>query len=165
LKWRLQRLWQKAIIGDAGRSERRLIEDLRSYVRPELTDTLTAVAQGKIDALMATAAAGDYAYGFGRALGFTHIVATPMNRPRSQPQTCGPHKLTAVTDYLTRHDWQHRPRVLFTDHPEDLPLIRACGTVYWFGSAANRATVMREAPGVQIKDGFSEPFNIALLAA
>jgi phosphoserine phosphatase len=155
LKWRLQKLWQAAIKGDNGASERDLVEELMGFVRPELTPLLKAVAAGEVEAVMATAAAGDYAYGLGKSLGFTHILATHPMRAITEPSNVGECKRQAVLDFIARNGWQDRPRILFTDHEDDLPLIRICDAVYWFGTESARAAVQRMVPETRLHAGFS----------
>lgn len=138
LKWRLQRLWQDAARGDAGAAERELVCHLVDFVRPELTSVLSAVADGRIEAVLATAAAADYAEGLGRMLGFRHILATPRQREEGSPSTVGVRKRDAVLHFLEKKGWADRPIVFFTDHAEDLPLILRSHTVYWFGKEEER---------------------------
>jgi phosphoserine phosphatase len=154
LKWRLQKLWQTATEGDGGVSERGFIEELKGYVRPELVPLLNAVAAGEVDAVMATAAAGDYAYGLGKSLGFTHVLATPPKRAATDPSNVGDRKRQAVLDFIASRGWQDRPRILFTDHEDDLPLIRICDAVYWFGTERARAAVQQMVPGIRLHAGF-----------
>jgi phosphoserine phosphatase len=154
LKWRLQQLWQAATVGDGGLSERGFVDELMGFVRPELVPLLNAVASGEVEAVMATAAAGDYAYGLGRTLGFTHILATPPRRAVTDPSNIGERKRQAVLDFIARQGWEDRPRILFTDHEDDLPLIRVCETVYWFGSDSGRAAIQRTVPGIRLHIGF-----------
>jgi phosphoserine phosphatase len=157
LKWRLQKLWQAATDGDGGVSERGFVEELMGYVRPELVPLLNAVAAGKVEAVMATAAAGDYAYGLGRSLGFTHVLATHPMRAAGDASNVGERKRQAVLEFLASRGWEgRRPRILFTDHEDDLPLIRICDTVYWFGTERSRAAVERMVPGTRLHAGFSD---------
>jgi phosphoserine phosphatase len=153
LKWRLQRLWQIASTGDGGALERNFIESLKRFVRPELTEILTAVANGQIDAVMATAAAADYAHGLGRSLGFHHILATPRIRNEGEPSNIGTHKRDAVLRFIDGRGWQNRLLVLFTDHDDDLPLIRVSQTVYWFGAESDRTALERKLPGISLRPG------------
>lgn len=132
-KWRLQQLWQQAIAGDGGVTERSFVQQLVAYVRPELADVLKAVGEDRVDAVLATAAAGDYALALGKTLGFRHVLATPPNRSASTPSTVGVHKRDAVLAFLAERGWLGRPITLFTDHEDDRPLIRISHTVYWFG--------------------------------
>jgi phosphoserine phosphatase len=154
LKWRLQQLWQAATAGDGGLSERGFVDELMGFVRPELVPLLHAVASGEVEAVMATAAAGDYAYGLGRTLGFTHILATSPMRAVTDPSNIGERKRQAVLDFIARQGWEDRPRILFTDHEDDLPLIRVCETVYWFGTDSARAVIERTVPGICLHTGF-----------
>jgi phosphoserine phosphatase len=138
LKWRLQRLWQDAARGDDGAAERDLAGRLARLIRPELAGVLAAVATGRIEAVLATAAAADYAEALGRSLGFRHVLATPRLREEGSPSTVGVRKRDAVLTYLERRGWGGRPIVFFTDHAEDLPLILRSHTVYWFGKEEER---------------------------
>lgn len=153
LKHYMQRLWQRAVRGDAGASEQRLAEELMAFVRPELVGILAAVAAGKVEAVMATAAAGDYAYCLGRRLGFKHILATPPVCDVAREENIGERKAAGVLKLIKERGWGRYTRVLFTDHRDDLPLARICHAVYWFGPAAERFAVERAAPGVRFAAG------------
>src|SRR5258708_2388202 len=99
-KWQLQQIWQEATRGDAGAAERQMIADLRRFVRPQFAPLLADVAAQRVDAVLATAAAGDYALGLGRALGFTHILATPAGRTEPVHDNTGRQKRDAVLALL-----------------------------------------------------------------
>jgi phosphoserine phosphatase len=159
LKWRLQKLWQAATDGDGGSSERDFVKELMVFVRPELASVLKAVAAGEVDAVLATAAAGDYAYGLGKSLGFTHILATHPMRAATEPSNVGERKRQAVLDFIAGRGWQDRPRILFTDHEDDLPLMRICETVYWFGSDGERKVIQGRVPGIRILPGLSATYD------
>ena len=154
LKWRLQRTWQAACAGDGGASEQEFAVSLLPYLRPELNGLLAAAADGRIDAVLATAAAGDYAYAFGRLLGFSHILATPRQREVGEPSNLGVCKRDAVIDFIFSQGWQDRALILFTDHCDDLPLIRICPTVFWFGSEEERRALSLILPGTALYAGF-----------
>ncbi len=153
LKWRLQKLWQATVAGDGGASERDFIGCLAPFVRPELTDILKAVAGGEIEAVLATAAAADYAQAFGKFLGFHHILATPMAREAGTPSNVGAVKRDAVRNFIVQRGWQERSLILFTDHRDDLPLIRLCPTVYWFGPEAERMALIPDLPKTSLRPG------------
>jgi len=138
LKWRLQRLWQDSVRGDGGAAEHDFAGRLARFIRPELAGVLAAVATGRIEAVLATAAAADYAEALGRSLGFRHVLATPRVREKGSPGTVGVRKRDAVLTYLERRGWGGRPILFFTDHAEDLPLILRSRIVYWFGKEAER---------------------------
>lgn len=153
LKWRLQGLWREATDGDGGASVAALNTRLYRHVRPELLSLLAAVGDGRIDAVLATAAVADYASDLGRLLGVPHVLATPATRARHVPSNVGTHKRDAVLEFLTRRGWQHRPRILFTDHEDDLPLIAVCGTVYWFGNEHDISDLAGRFPGTLLHPG------------
>lgn len=156
LKWRLQQLWRRAVAADGKTvpaAETALIDRLLSFVRPELSPVLAAVADGRMDGVLATAAVADYAHGFAHALALPHVLATPRERPVGTPSNVGPHKRDAVLGFLADRGWLERPLILFTDHEEDLPLIRVCGTVYWFGEEAERTALSALLPGTLFRPG------------
>jgi phosphoserine phosphatase len=151
-KWHLQQLWQGATGGNDMVAQR-FAERLIAHVRPEMGPVLTMVATGRIDAVMATAAPADYAQRLGRVLGFKHVIATRGTRPRGEPSNVGEQKRKAVLEFLARHGWHHRPRVVFTDHRDDLPLIGICRRVYWFGSEEDGRDIARAAYCESIRFG------------
>ena len=154
LKWRMQRIWRWATAGDGGAAERVFVSGLRRHVRPELTPLLAAIADGKVDAVMATAAVSDYAVSFGHSIGFSNILATPRLREAGEPSNVGVRKRDAVLDFIIEKGWQNRPLVLFTDHRDDLPLIRICPTVFWFGSEEERQQLDQMLPQTSLRSGF-----------
>jgi phosphoserine phosphatase len=138
LKRRLQHQWQRATEADEGAAERLFLDELDRFVRPSLRKLLAAIAAGEHDAVLATAAAGDYAEAFGARLGFRHVLATQRIRPAGELSNDGERKSAAVIDFLAQQGWHDRRLVLLTDHEDDLPLFRVCSTVYWFGREAPR---------------------------
>jgi phosphoserine phosphatase len=116
---------------------------LHRHLRPNLRPILGLVAGGQMDAIMATAAAAEYAVGFGLDLGFRHVLATPEH----EPMNIGPRKRERVHELLIRNAWQDRPLILFTDHIDDLPLMRDSRLVCWFGPPGNMAAARSQAPG------------------
>jgi len=160
LKRKLQALWQEATKGDGGASAQRLVQHLKTFVRPELSPVLGDIAAGKYDAIMATAAAADYADALGQSLGFQHVLSTPAQRTADARDNVGEQKRLSVLAAIGRQGWNERPRILFTDHADDLPLCGACQTVYWFGSATEMAKAASVTPGVRFQDGFSQKFRM-----
>ena len=132
----LQQQW-RAASGSSGASLMAPFEaQLLRHVRPNLASALACVAKQHIDGILATAAASDYALGLGRRLGFRHVLATAANRPAAEPGNSGTRKRDRVFAHLAAHDWRARPLILFTDHADDLPLMRESRMVYWFGAPA-----------------------------
>lgn len=131
----LQVAWQAATIGSdpdlTSCFEAKLLRRVRANLRP----CLDLVVERRLDAVLATAAAADYAEAFGRRLGFRHVLATRSGRAAGEPSNSGANKRQRVVEFLRDTGWCGRPLILFTDHIDDLPLIRACGVVCWFGSA------------------------------
>jgi phosphoserine phosphatase len=142
LKHRLRNLWRAATSGDRGEAERIFTGQLRTHIRPQFAPLLKAVMAGDVDAILATAAADEYAQGLGRSLGFRHILAT------TGPDNSGARKKDAVLRLLSERGWQDRPRILFTDHVDDLPLMRICEETVWFGSQAMRRRIEQTMPEI-----------------
>jgi phosphoserine phosphatase len=149
-KRRVQHRWQEATADDRGAAEQLLIGQLLRAVRPEMAPALAAIASGSIDAVLATAAAADYAEGLGRALGFTHVLATKRRRAPSEPSNAGIRKCETVMEFLAGRAWLERPRIVFTDHRDDLPLIGQCQTIIWFGAPRDRSALGRDLPHLRI---------------
>lgn len=164
LKWKLQRLWQQATEGDGGSAQQLLVAELQGLVRPEFRPLLARVAQGEYDAVLATAAAGDYAEDLGRVLGFVHILATPPGRAAREPDYTGRHKRHAVEDFLRSRNWQTRPLTLFTDHIDDLPLIRISRTTHWFGTPQMQRWLELQHPDLDLRSGLGDHDEHAFFA-
>jgi len=152
-KSRLHKLWLDAAGRDNHAGNRRLIGELRGFVREEFAEVLVAIATGKIDAVLATAAAHGYAYDLGISIGFSHVLATPLDESSMEEDNSGERKRESVFGFLDTQGWLSRPRVLFTDHADDLPLIRECQMVCWLGPAEEQASIEQKAPGVDIRRG------------
>jgi phosphoserine phosphatase len=135
----LQTVWQAAATDRAETMGSRFRTDLMQYVRPNLRSLLTMVAAGQVDAILATAALSDYAEGFGRELGFHHSLTTPADDDPTKFVNSGTRKRDRVLEFLKQRDWAGRPLILFTDHLNDLPLIRESSAVCWFGSREDLA--------------------------
>jgi len=137
-KGRLQTLWQRCTRGDQGRAVQGFLATLQPYLR---SDLLELVRAGRDDAVLATAAAGDYAVSLGARLGFAHVL----------PDNVGMQKRQSVLQFLVKQGWESRERVLFTDHEDDLPLMAVCQTVYWFGTAQEEARMRKMLPEVEVR--------------
>lgn len=147
---RLQQLWAQAIAGDGGASEQALHDDLVRDVRPVLRPVLERVADGRLDAVLATAAPAEYALGLGARLGFRAVVATPPWGSGDAGATRGGRKRDAVLARLADLGWQGRPLAVLTDHHDDLPLIRCSADTWWFGDPEGERAVRAAAPSTPI---------------
>lgn len=136
----LQAVWQEAATDRGGTMARRFRAILMQYVRPNVRSLLAMVAAGEVDAILATGALSDYAQEFGRKLGFRHILTTPADDDPTKFVNSGARKRDRVLGYLKERGWAGRPLILFTDHLDDLPLMRASSAVCWFGSQKDLVT-------------------------
>ncbi len=146
----LQAAWSRGCGEAATAAAARFSERLLRHVRPGLRPVLDRVARGEADAILATAAAEDYALPLGHALGFRHILATPSRRGEGEACNMGARKRDRVLDYVAARGWSGRRIVFFTDHIDDLPLIQASGAVCWFGTGAALREVRERAAGVPV---------------
>lgn len=133
------------------RSTARLESVLARRVRPSLWPLLDQVALGA-DAVLATAAAAEYAIPLGSRLGFRHVLATPSGRSPLELSNKGVRKRDRVLRFVHEQGWNGRRLLFFTDHPDDLPLIAASDTTLWFGTPAMLAAVERQARESHIVD-------------
>jgi phosphoserine phosphatase len=145
----LQRVWADVhgIVGDDSAATP-LVERLLAQVRPELRSLLDEVAAGRIDAVLTTAAAAEYAMPLARRLGFRHAIATPAGGRSEIADNVGETKRDRTLAYLEAQGWSARPRIFFTDHRDDLPLMRASTGLVWFGAEEDSAGLFRELAGV-----------------
>lgn len=134
---------------------------LMREVRPCLHELLRQVAEHEFDAVLATAAAFEYADGLARQLGFRHILATGPDYV--SPRNSGTTKRDRVMALLHAQNWQTRPRMLFTDHLDDLPLMRECDAVCWFGRDGTCPDGINLVPCLNLDaGGFKAAFDRAL---
>jgi hypothetical protein len=131
--WGLQNAWRCANRSRPNTSLQPFEAKLLQHVRPNMGLALELASSGRIDAVLATAAAEDYAASVGRRLGFRHVLATESGRRRGDPSNSGARKREQVLAFLAARGWDDRPIILFTDHIDDLPLMRDSRTVYWCG--------------------------------
>ncbi len=144
----LQKAWRTAAIGRGDMIARRFQANLLRRVRPNLQELLASVAAGDVDAVLATAALGDYATALGQELGFRHVLVTPDADTPGAFVNSGARKRDRVLAFLQERGWADRPLILFTDHLDDLPLIRKSAAVCWFGSREDLATADASAADV-----------------
>ncbi len=139
----LQQLWNASRAADGPHAQRLQLR-LRRLVRRNLAPVLRSVADGSVDAVLATAAAEDYALPLARHLGFRYVIAT--SRSADEPCNRGAHKYERVLAFLDTMGWADRPRIFFNDHMDDLPLMQGSQAVCWFGSRRKLAAARSAAP-------------------
>ena len=139
----LQRLWNETGATN-GRPADRLQARLERLVRGNMTLLLRDVAGGALDAVLATAAAAEYAEPLARELGFRYVLATSCDT--RHPTNRGTHKSERVLAFLDSMGWASRPRIFFNDHMDDLPLMQQSQAVCWFGRPRALAAARIAAP-------------------
>jgi phosphoserine phosphatase len=143
----VQRTWRDATGDHAEAMAAPFQAALLRQVRDNMQKLLAAVAQDHLDAVLATAAAADYADGLARMLGFQHALTTAFDDAPAARRNAGETKRDRVLALLRELDWHLRPILLFTDHGDDLPLIRRSSAVCWFGSMRTMTAAQDAVPG------------------
>jgi phosphoserine phosphatase len=146
---RLQALWCVVAAQPGTTIAEHLQARLMTLVRPNLAPVLRLVADDAMDGVLATAAAGNYAIPLGRALGFSLIITTGVDRPPDEPHNSGEHKRDRVLALLRDRGWLERPRIFFNDDLADLPMMRESQAVCWFGNDHALREAKSAAPGVR----------------
>ncbi len=146
-KRRFQLLWTRQ---NTPQAVVEMTESLYRYVRPNLKSLLELVAQNKTEAILATAAAGEYAQSLGSKLGFLHILTTPLCTDQDTLENCKERKRDRVISMLAALGLGERKRIFFTDHEEDLPLIRECQVTLWFGDDRKIPEIKAQVPQAEI---------------
>lgn len=159
VKARLQQLWRNSVESDGGVAAATFANELKALIRPELRPFVGGVSAGQIDGIFASAAAGEYATGLAHALGFTHVLTSPSLWSNPEGENVGEQKKETILAVLAKEGWQGRFRLMFTDHLDDLPSIKICDAVGWFGSSADMAAAQRAAPHVRISPGIPAAFQ------
>jgi phosphoserine phosphatase len=130
---RVQAEWHAATAPNQAASALRVARYIRPMTRRALEPLLRRIAAGEIDAVLATAAAGEYALELGRQLGFADVLCTPCHLEPGEPINAGAQKWLRTIAFLASRDWIDRPVLLLTDHLDDLPLMRHADVVGGFG--------------------------------
>lgn len=146
-KRQLQALWSNALKTDNDHvALDNFCKVLGNYIRPNLAGIMKLAQENNIDSVLATAAAGEYAINFSRMLGFKHIITTPAYTGAIAKENSGEEKRDRVLALLAAEGFDKRRRVFFTDHEEDLPLIRQSQLVLWFGDDSKIEAIRQYAP-------------------
>lgn len=151
-KQRLQWIWARTT---TRQTDQAAAEDFADHVlryrRPSLEGLIDQIRLQRLDAILATAAAEEYAGAIAARLGFRHHLATPRGAA-SNRENIAAAKRDAVLDLMARNGWTGRPIVLATDHPEDLPLIEISWKLLWCGSAAHLGEIRAAVPAIPVLD-------------
>lgn len=149
VKARLRQLWSTVVAGDAaGTDLAALLDRLDGDIRPWFRPVLAEMTRRGGAAILATAAAGEYAVPFARRLGFPEVLATSCD-PRRATENLGDAKAAAVAKLIRARGWDGRPLLVFTDHHDDLPLIGLAAGLVWFGDPASLPAIVAATPGLR----------------
>lgn len=146
IKQKFQALWTEALKQDKDQfALHNFCRKLAGYVRPNLKEVLTLAKQKNLPTVLATAAAGEYAIAFGNMLGFSHITTTPVFTGEKTEENIREKKRERVMALLAAENLERHQRVFFTDHEEDLPLIKESYVTFWLGGEADIAAIQKKA--------------------
>lgn len=139
----LQRLWPQSA-GELALEN--ILKNLEQKIRPNMCEIVTLVADNKIDAVLASAAASLYVQPFARKIGFSNIISTGIGESENRSE----EKARRVQEFLALQGWEARKKIFFTDHLEDMPFILKSDKLMWFGKTEEIATIQQSAPKLNI---------------
>ncbi|HEU5048445.1 MAG TPA: HAD family hydrolase [Rickettsiales bacterium] len=149
MKRRLQGIWTEALKGETEAAAlQSFFDGLRPHLRPGLAGILKMIADGKVESVLASAAAAEYAEPFGHSLGFRHVLATPRSGQEAV-EFRGQEKRDRVLAWLKAQGLSGRKRIFLTDHEEDMPFMKESHLVLWFGKPEDVEGLQAQA-GVRI---------------
>ncbi len=150
-KQHFQKAWTAAIKKDPKRQALNVfIDELKQRIRPNIQCCLDLMADDKDNAILATAAAGEYARGLGEDLGFKHILTTPSFEEGLGRENVREEKRDRVLALLEEKNWNDKIRIFFTDHEEDLAMVKESHITLWFGPTDKAAHAKTLAPDATI---------------
>ncbi|MEZ5690275.1 MAG: haloacid dehalogenase-like hydrolase [Rickettsiales bacterium] len=139
----LHKLWQNI---DDKTATRNVCVTLAEKIRPNMLSIHKMIKENEIDAVLASAAASVYAEPFAGYAGFSHVLATQAGKPENR----GEEKARRISEFLTEKNWQDRKKIFFTDHLEDMPFIKKCDQLMWFGKESEIEEIKSSAPELTI---------------
>ncbi len=139
----LQKLWVE--VDDAGALEN-MLGELEKKIRANMRGVMSAIASGEIDAVLATAAASQYADPFAERIGFVHVLSTGLGEKENR----GEEKSRQIEQFLQKHGWENRKKIFFTDHLEDMPFMKKCDKLMWFGKQEEVMDIKSALPGLEV---------------
>lgn len=139
----LQKLWIEA--DDAGALEN-ILAHLEKKIRSNMRGIMSVIANGEVDAVLATAAASQYANPFAESIGFVHVLSTGLGEKENR----GEEKARQISQFLQKHGWENRKKIFFTDHLEDMPFMLKSDKLMWFGKPEEMPIIKSSAPGLEI---------------
>ncbi len=127
LKRACQRVWGRAMArsADPDYELNSFLAALMPRIDGRIVDWIDNARDGGAVAVLTTAAPGDYALPLARRLGFDGAVATPRASSEAWTENLREEKQRSTGDYVRRMGWEDKRTILFTDHMDDLPLMRS----------------------------------------
>lgn len=121
---------------------RSLAADIAAPVR----ERVESLRQNGAQIVLATAAPGNYAHAFANQQGFDDCLATEAIAGPDWHELLGPHKAAACAAYCAGKGVGADTAIAFTDHKDDLPLIRQSRLTIWCGPPEELTTIQSATP-------------------
>lgn len=149
LKRACQRVWSSAMArsSDPAYELDSFLAALMRRTDARICDWVSESQRDGAIAVLTTAAPGDYASPLARRLGFDGVVATPQAHSEPWSENLREAKRQNTAAYLQRMGWQRQRTILFTDHIDDLPLMRAVEEVCIVADAETTSHIARQLDG------------------
>ena len=140
-KHRVQAAWHSAMAHstDSQLELSGFLRVLESRIDSDLLDVIHHAQTKKAIAVMTTAAPSEYADPLASELGFDAAVTTPSFSEDRWCHNIGEVKCRRTLDLLGERQWLDRRLVLYTDHIDDLALIRESREVFIVASSPEEA--------------------------
>jgi len=149
LKRACQGVWSRAMARSAD-PEHELncfLAALMGRVDPRIAGWLARAKDDGAITVLTTAAPGDYALPLARRLGFDGAVATPRANGGPWSENLREEKERNTAAYLRRMRWENKRTILFTDHADDLPLMRSVEEVCLVADEGTLSAIRRQLDG------------------
>jgi len=149
LKRVCQRVWDRALARstDPDHELNSFLATLMRRVDPRISDWVGRAQDGGAVAVLTTAAPGDYALPLARRLGFDGAITTPHANSEAWSENLREEKERNTAAYVRHKGWQDKQTRLFTDHVDDLPLMRAVHEVCLVADDATHSAIRQRLNG------------------
>ena len=140
-KHRVQAAWHAAMAHstDSQLELSGFLTILKAQIDNDLLDVIHHAQSKQAIAVMTTAAPSEYAEPLAGELGFDAAVTTPGFSEDLWCHNIGEVKCRRTLDLLSERQWRNRRLVLYTDHIDDLALIRESQEVFIVAASPEEA--------------------------
>jgi phosphoserine phosphatase len=154
MKYKIQRAWK--IFNKTKHTEvtlAPLLSKLAGEVRPELRATISRLCKARVPVIISTAAPEEYSVPFGKQLGVDLVLAT-VNDSSAWTENLSERKAITTLAEIKKWDIGNTRILFFTDHLDDLPLMRHADYVVWYGSNEDTSDSNVETRDIHFVDNY-----------